>query len=74
MSDLRRVGRPRSTHCKRGHERVAGEKSCVACRRFRERLKYRFNEEFREKKKVYQRGWRKDFFDKNGFWAAELYR
>jgi hypothetical protein len=74
MSDLRRVGRPRATHCKRGHERKPDEKSCIACRRFRERLKYRFNEEFREKKKGYQRKWRRDFFEKNGFWAAELYR
>lgn len=61
-----RVGRPKTTHCKRNHPRVPGEKSCIKCRRYRERLKYQFNEEFRERKKAAQRQWRKDFVFAHG--------
>ncbi len=64
-------GRPRSTHCKRGHERDRAEASCVPCRRMRERWKYEANSELRAKKCAYQSQWRKDFFAKNGFHASE---
>lgn len=65
-----KVGRPKSTHCKRGHERQPDELSCVACRRFRERWKYESDAVFRQKKLDYQVQWRKDFFAANGYWAG----
>lgn len=60
-------GRPRSIECKRGHPRVAGEASCVTCRRYRERLKYELDGEFRDKKKTYQQGYREAFFAEHGY-------
>jgi hypothetical protein len=68
-----KAGRPRSTHCKRGHERKPGEKVCIACRRFRERFRYESNPVLRLKKTTYQAQWRKDFFEKNGYWASAMY-
>jgi hypothetical protein len=67
---MSKAGRPKTTHCKRGHERVPGETSCVICRRYRERLRYEMNAALREKKCAYQSQWRKDFFAKNGYWAS----
>lgn len=66
-------GRPKSTHCKRGHPRVVGEKSCYACRLMRQRWKYELNKEFRERKRAYARQYRREFFAKNGFWSSSLY-
>jgi hypothetical protein len=74
MSDLRRTGRPRTTHCKRNHERVPGEKFCKECQRFRYRMKYRLNEEFRTRKKKQVSQYRRTFRADNGFWPSELYR
>jgi hypothetical protein len=71
---MRKIGRPRATHCKRGHERVPGQVSCVLCRRFRERQKYKNNAEFMHRKRRYQSRWRKSFFAKNGFWYLESFR
>lgn len=62
-----KAGRPRTTHCKRGHKRVAEETSCVSCRRYRERLKYERNEAFRESKKSYQRDYRAAFYAEHGY-------
>lgn len=63
-------GRPRATECKRGHARVPGELSCVACRRYRYRLKYEMDAAFRERKCQYQSAYRKSFFEKNGYWPC----
>lgn len=52
---------------------MPGHKHCVACRRYRERLKYHSNEAFRETKKAYQRQWRKDFFAAHGYWHCNLF-
>ncbi|WP_454627671.1 hypothetical protein [Bradyrhizobium cenepequi] len=71
-STKRKAGRPKSTHCKRGHERVSDEKACIACRRLRERWKYQADDAFRGRKVSYQRQWRKDFFAAHGFWASAL--
>lgn len=62
-----KAGRPRSIVCKRNHPRVAGETSCTACRRFRERVKYAKNEALREKKRTYQKTYRAAFFQEHGY-------
>lgn len=66
------VGRPKTTHCKRGHERVPGEKSCIKCRRLREQWRYHSNPELRQRKCEYQRQWRRDFVKAHGFWPSML--
>lgn len=68
-----RPGRPKSAYCKRGHARIRGQKRCVLCRRYRDRLKYQTNADFKRRKIEYQRQWRKDFFVENGYWASKLY-
>jgi hypothetical protein len=61
------------THCKRGHERVPGELSCVRCRRLREQWKYAENEEFRNRKKSYQRAWHAAFRAQHGHHHSDLF-
>lgn len=68
-----KAGRPRSTHCKRGHERVPGEYCCLKCRRYRERLRYDTNPDFRQKKIDYAVQWKRAFVEANGFHYSELY-
>lgn len=65
------IGRPRQSMCKRGHFRVPGMRQCIPCRRLRERLRYRRDEEFRQKKRAYQIEWRKDFLACYGIHAAQ---
>jgi hypothetical protein len=60
-------GRPRLPQCKRGHDRVPSEKSCIACRRYRERVKYETNSAFRGKKKTYQAEYRAAFITEHGY-------
>jgi hypothetical protein len=67
------MARRRSTHCKRGHERVAGEKACKACLRMRYRAKYARDEAFRKRKRAQVNEWRRKFVDANGFWPDALY-
>jgi hypothetical protein len=67
------MARPRSTHCKRGHERVEGEKACKACLRLRYRAKYERDEEFRERKKAQTLAYKRKFVEENGFWPDALY-
>lgn len=65
-----RVNTGTKTHCKRGHERVPGTKHCVKCRRLRDQRRYADNPELRERKRAYQRQWRKDFVFANGYWPS----
>lgn len=47
-------GRPRTTHCKRGHKRSPNIKHCPMCRSLLERRKYAENAKFRARKLAYK--------------------
>lgn len=68
-----KAGRPRTTHCKRGHERQPGKVSCVACRSLRQHIRYHSDPELRARKQAYQVQWRAAFIEKNGYSSSALY-
>jgi len=69
---IAKSGRPIQSHCKRGHVHIPNQ-PCRARRNLRLKWKYHDNEEYRERKKKQAATHRKAFYEKNGFWQAELY-